>query len=128
MGYTPSAKVLVQTARCRLRMGSCAAALLSVGEALLLAPDDKAARALQRRLEGMREGEEAYRQARAAGRWRAARAAWEGCVRLCEEEGCTVPMNVRCWGVHLAVTEPGLGRGSCSGGVRLSLLLAIVLF
>ncbi|KAH9916530.1 uncharacterized protein B0H18DRAFT_64804 [Fomitopsis serialis] len=104
-GYTPTAEVLVQTARCRLRLGSRGAALLAVREALNVDPADEAARTLKRRLTRMEEAEEAYRQARAGGRWRAARTARETCVGLYEEEECVVPVEVRCWSVHLAVAE-----------------------
>ncbi|KZT63561.1 hypothetical protein DAEQUDRAFT_770507 [Daedalea quercina L-15889] len=100
-----AASMLVKVARCRLCLGSHGSAMLAVQEALGIDASADAARALKRRLTRMQEEEAAYQRARAGGRWRAARTAWETCVRLYEEEGCVAPVDVRCWGVDLAVAE-----------------------
>ncbi|KZT67579.1 TPR-like protein [Daedalea quercina L-15889] len=108
MEAAPPARVmpmLCKMARCHLGLGSCRPAMRVVHEALSVDPTYKPARALQRRLMCLQEGEEAFRQALANGRQRAARSSWDMCVHVYEEEGCAVPVAVRCWEVDLAVAE-----------------------
>ena len=100
-----AAPVFVQVARCRLSLGSYDASGLAVREALKADDANEAALAFKRCLGRIRQEEEAYRLAKAGGRWRVARTAWETCVTLYEEERCPVPVEVQCWNVELAVAE-----------------------
>lgn len=100
-----AAPVLVKIARCRLCLESHSSALLAVQEALAIDSANDAARALKRRLLQIQETEETLRQERAAARWHVARSTWNACVQLYEEEGCPVPIELRCWKVYLTVFE-----------------------
>ena len=97
--------VLAEIAHCRLCVGSPSSAMLAVQEALGIDPDNDAVRTLKGCLINLQTLQEAFRQERAAGRWRAARSIYASCVKFYEEADCPVPIELVCWEVDLAIFE-----------------------
>ncbi|KAL6307565.1 DnaJ-domain-containing protein [Sparassis latifolia] len=104
-GYKPSVKVLIQTARCRFRLGSHSAALLAIREALSIEPGDQDALTLKCRLLDLGSHIERYHGARSRKHWRAARTSYEACLTVFADESVDCPAEIQCWGIELLIAE-----------------------
>lgn len=103
--YIPTVDYHVHSARCRLRLGSLAAAMHSLRDARALNSQHSDVRVLQTRLEDLDRFRARYETTSAADNWRAAKVAYESCLEIYKQESCQVPVEVQRWGIELMITD-----------------------
>ncbi|KAI0964681.1 hypothetical protein AcW1_001447 [Taiwanofungus camphoratus] len=104
-GYSQTAEILVQIARCRLHLGSPSMALLALRDALSLEPSDTDALTLRRRVLDLNTHMEGYRGARIRKHWHTARSSYELCLQVYAEEDSDPPVEIQCWDIELSIVK-----------------------
>lgn len=104
-GYSQTAEILVQIARCRLHLGSPSMALLALRDALSLEPSDTDALTLRRRVLDLNTHMEGYRGARTRKHWHTARSSYELCLQVYAEEDSDPPVEIQCWDIELSIVK-----------------------
>ncbi|KAH9929591.1 DnaJ-domain-containing protein [Epithele typhae] len=103
--YENTVPVCLQTARCRLLLGSPATALIAAEEALFIDPLDERAKELKTRIQDIEAQQIVYKTSISRNLWHMARGAYETCLEIYAKEDSDAPTEIRCWGIELLVVE-----------------------